>query len=66
MANPNVVSIPSPTPNPIAMLAVLTALKQQVEILSGQRGDKGARAATLNDLVALGVVTQSAVDKIVA
>ena len=44
---PGVPAIPQPTVDPKAMLFTLMALKEAVEVLSGQRGTGDHRAATL-------------------
>ncbi len=55
--NPNVAPIPPIVEDPRATTTVLTALKEGVESLAGQRGGPLDRAVTFNDLIAMGLVT---------
>lgn len=56
-------SIPDPTTAPENLLDATLALKQAMEIVTGQRGDKLHTAVTWADLVALGVITKDQVPK---
>lgn len=57
--NPNVPAIPVPTPG-AGLFPTVRALKDGVESLSGQRGSILDRAVTFNDLVRMGLITESA------
>jgi hypothetical protein len=61
MSRPNpiagVPAIPPSTPDPKGLAVVVRAIKENVELMVGQRGDTMGRAVTFNDLVALGLVT---------
>ena len=59
--NPNVPSIPQPVSDVTALTAVTDRLRQGVESLGGLRGGSLDRAATLRDLVILGLVSEDQV-----
>lgn len=59
--NPNVPAIPTPMANIEAVVAVTNRLREGVESLGGLRGGSLDRAATLRDLVILGLVTEDQV-----
>ena len=54
--NRNVPSINAPVADLNSLVVVTMQLRQGVESLGGMRGDPMERAATLNDLVKLGLV----------
>jgi hypothetical protein len=56
-ANPNVPHINQPTLDVQSIASVVTQLRQGVESLGGHRGQSFDRAATLQDLIDLGLVT---------
>ena len=56
--NPNVPVINTPISNLDALTLVTSQLQEGVESLGGRRGNALDRAATLNDLVLLGLVTE--------
>ena len=59
--NPNVPPINAPLATTQALVSVVTQLRQGVESLGGHRGRGLDRAATLQDLVLLGLVTEAQV-----
>jgi hypothetical protein len=50
-------AVPFPLPEPKALQASVAALKEGLEVLSGQRGTPDNRALTVQDLVDLGLIT---------
>lgn len=56
MAAVKPVSIPEPQKNINSMFETILALKQQVEILSGQKGPRAARAPSYQELVDMGLI----------
>lgn len=61
LANPYTPAIPQPSENVSNLAACVSALKANVESLTGQRGEASNRAATFNDLVFFGLLTPSAI-----
>lgn len=59
--NPNVPAIPQPLADLKALTVVTDKLRQGMESLGGMRGGSLDRAATLQDLVLLGLVTEAQV-----
>ena len=53
------IGIPSPTADVASLLRTVRALQEQVEILTGDRGDQLDRAARLTDLVGFELLTAS-------
>lgn len=60
-ANPYTPAIPQPSENLSNLAACVSALKANVESLTGQRGEASNRAATFNDLVFFGLLTPEAI-----
>lgn len=56
MASPKFPVIPEPFANTQALYGSVMAMKEGVEMLSGQRGDAKDCAVTWGDLVRLGIV----------
>lgn len=56
--------IPEPAMDPQSMLATIRALKEQVEILSGARGESLDSALRRSDMVALGLASEADLQKI--
>lgn len=52
-------SIPDPTSDPVALRSTALTLKETVEILTRQRGDRTISAVTWQDLVDLGLILPS-------
>jgi hypothetical protein len=59
--NPNVPAVPVPLADVTALTLVTDRLRQGVESLGGIRGGSLDRAATLRDLVLLGLVSEDQV-----
>lgn len=57
------VTIPEPYTNVESLRASVMALKELVESLAGQRGDRDDVAVTWSDLVAVGVIKPEQVPK---
>lgn len=51
-------SIPMPSTDTTSLRNTALALKENVEILTQQRGDRAMSAVTWDDLVALGLISQ--------
>src|SRR3954454_14064480 len=62
LKNPWTRPIPNPSQDLPNLFACVSALKETVESLIGQRGRSPNRAVTFNDLTAMGVLTQDAVN----
>jgi len=60
-ANPYTPAIPQPSENLPNLAACVSAIKENVESLTGQRGEASNRAATFNDLVFYGLLTPGAI-----
>jgi hypothetical protein len=50
-------AIPAPSANPTSLRTTSNSLKESVEILTRQRGDRSLSAVTWQDLLALGLIT---------
>jgi hypothetical protein len=61
-ANPYTPAIPQPSENLSNLASCVSALKESVESLTGQRGEASNRAATFNDLVFFGLLTPEAIN----
>jgi hypothetical protein len=59
--NPNVPAINQPLADVVALVSVVGHLREGMESLGGMRGGALDRAATLHDLVLLGLVTEAQV-----
>ena len=59
MPNRPLVTIPDPTESPASLRTSVLALKELAEVLGGQRGTSGMRAVTWNDLIRLGLATDT-------
>jgi hypothetical protein len=59
--NPNVPAVPVPLANTQALAVTVDKLRLGMESLGGIRGNPLDRAATLQDLVLLGLVTEAQV-----
>jgi hypothetical protein len=62
--NRTVPSIQQPIANPEALTQVMLQVRQGLQFLSGQLGGPYDRAATLQDLINLGLVKKDAVDQL--
>jgi hypothetical protein len=56
-------SVPDPMQNMPSLQGTSSALKESVEILTRQRGDKGMSAVTWYDLVELGLIPATRIPK---
>jgi hypothetical protein len=60
-------AVPSPRPDPKLLSSIALALKENVDLLTGQRvgqtGNQG-RAVSIAELVTLGVITQAQADSL--
>lgn len=63
MADKKYPAITEPTTNPESLRSSILNLKESVEIVTRQRGDKAMSAVTWNDLVELGLVSSAKVPK---
>ena len=51
-------AVPSPQPNTSQVYVTALALKENIELLTGQRGNPDSRVITVGELVRLGVITK--------
>ena len=63
MAAPKYSAIPVPTDNAVSLKNTVVALKENVEVLTSQRGDRLNAAVTWQDLLDLELVTPLQVPK---
>lgn len=56
-------AIPDPSSDVDSLRITALAVKEGLEIITRQRGDRGNSAVTWNDLLALGIVTAAQIPK---